>query len=64
MPSPLNMLDPFNLKQQVSRLDDVRALGGRFVSDLDAARVARRALLPLPVVDRPVKADTKIFPPF
>jgi NTE family protein len=64
MPSPLNLLDPFNLKQQVSRLDDVRALGGRFVSNLDAARVARRALLPLPVVDRPAKADTKIFPPF
>ena len=27
MPSPLDSLDPFNLKQQVSRLDDVRALG-------------------------------------
>ena len=53
MPSPLNSLDPFNLKQQLARLDDVRALGERFVSDLDAARTARRALLPLPLVDRP-----------
>jgi len=64
MPSPLDSLDPFNLKQQVSRLDDVRALGSRFVSNIDAARTARRALLPLPLVDRPQKAQTKIFPPF
>ena len=42
----------------------MRALGERLVSDLDAARVARRALLPLPLVDRPAKTQTKIFPPF
>ena len=64
MPSPLNSLDPFNLKQQIARLDDVRALGERFVSNVDAARTARRALLPLPLVDRPDKVQTKIFPRF
>ena len=64
MASLLNTLDPFNLKQQVARLDDVRSLGERFTSELDAARTARRALLPLPLVDRPDRAQTKIFPPF
>jgi hypothetical protein len=56
MPTPLDTLDPFNMKVQLSRLNDVGALGRRMVSDLDAVRTARRALLPLPVVDRPRKA--------
>jgi NTE family protein len=60
----LNTLDPFNLKQQVARLDDLRSLGERFTENVDAARTARRALLPLPVIDRPDRAQTKIFPPF
>ena len=64
MASLLDTLDPFNLKQQVARLDDVRSLGERFTENLDAARTARRALLPLPVLDRPDRAQTKIFPPF
>jgi NTE family protein len=34
------------------------------VSDLDAVRTARRALMPLPLVDRPRKAQTKVFRPF
>src|SRR3954452_5879694 len=64
MPTPLDTLDPFNMKVQLSRLNDVGALGRRMVSDLDAVRTARRALLPLPLVDRQRKAPTKIFPPF
>src|ERR671935_918476 len=64
MPTPLDTLDPFNMKVQLARLNDVGALGRRMVSDLDAVRTARRALLPLPVVDRHRKAQTKIFPPF
>ena len=61
-PRLLNTLDPFNLKQQVARLDDVRSLGERFTSNIDAARTARRALLPLPLVDRPEKAQTQHLP--
>jgi NTE family protein len=64
MPSPFDTLDPFNMKVQLARLNDVGSLGRRMVSDFDAARTARRALLPLPLVDRPRKAQTKIFPRF
>ena len=64
MPSPLDSLDPFNLKQQLPRSTTCGARASASSSDLDAARTARRALLPLPLVDRPAKAQTKIFPPF
>jgi len=64
MASILDTLDPFNLKQQVARLEDVRSLGERFTNNVEAARTARRALLPLPLVDRPDRTQTKIFPPF
>jgi NTE family protein len=64
MPSPLDTLDPFNMKVQLARLNDVGALGRRMMSDVEAVRTARRALLPLPVVDRPRKAQTKVFPRF
>jgi NTE family protein len=62
--SPLDTLDPFNLKVQLARLNDVGSLGRRLVGDIDAVRTARRALMPLPLVDRPRKAQTKFFPPF
>src|SRR5919201_6050913 len=64
MPTPLDTLDPFNMKVQLARLNDVGALGRRMMSDLDALRTTRRALLPLPVVDRQRRVQTKIFPPF
>src|SRR3954468_13309284 len=64
IPSPLNTLDPFNMKVQLARLNDVRSLGERVMGDLDAVRTVRRAVLPLPVVDRPRKVQTQIFPPF
>ena len=59
MPTPLDTLDPFNMKVQLSRLNDVGSLGRRMVSNFDAVRTARRALLPLPVVDRHDKAQTR-----
>jgi NTE family protein len=64
MPTPLDTLDPFNMKVQLARLNDVGSLGRRMVSDFDSVRTARRALLPLPIVDRPRKVQTKVFPPF
>jgi NTE family protein len=64
MPTPFDTLDPFNMKVQLSRLNDVGGLGRRMVSDFDAVRTMRRALLPLPVVDRHQKAQAKVFPPF
>jgi NTE family protein len=68
VPSPLtaalNVSDPFSVKQQLDRVNDVRALARSLVTDLGALRTARRALLPLPIVDRPRKAYTKVFPRF
>ena len=64
MPSPLNVLNPFSAKQQLNRINDLRDIGRRITTDLGSAREARRALLPLPLVDRPRRAYTKVFPPF
>ena len=64
MPVPLDALNPFSVKQQLDRLNDLRVLGTRVTSDLDTLRAARRALLPLPIVDRPRRTYTKVFPPF
>jgi NTE family protein len=61
---PLNLLDPFSAKQQLDRFNDLRSLGRRITSDFDSLRNARRALLPLPVVDRPRKSTAKVFPKF
>jgi NTE family protein len=52
------------MKVQFARLNDVRALGERVIGDLDSIRTVRRAVLPLPVVDRPRSVETKIFPSF
>ncbi len=64
MPFPLNVLNPFNAKQQLDRFNDLRDLGTRVTSDLESLRAARRALLPLPLVDRPRRSYTKVFPRF
>jgi NTE family protein len=64
VPSPLSLLDPFSVKQQLDRLNDLRDLGRKIATDLESARAARRALLPLPVLDRPRRAYTKVFPRF
>jgi NTE family protein len=52
------------MKVQFARLEDARSLGRRVVEDLDAVRTVRRALLPLPIVDRARNTDTKVFPRF
>jgi len=64
VPGLLNAVDPFSLRQQLVRLNDVRDITRRISSDLDTARAARRALLPLPLIDRPRRAYTKVFPRF
>src|SRR2546422_10444071 len=59
----LDALDPFNVKRQLESLDRVRS-SLALATDLGFLRNARRALLPLPLVDRddPVQAD--VFPSF
>ena len=64
MPPPLDLLNPFNAKQQLDRLNELRELGRRVTEDLDSLRTARRALLPLPLIDRPTRTHTKVFPAF
>jgi NTE family protein len=64
VPSALSLLDPFSVKQQLDRLNDLRDLGRRIGTDLGSARAARRALMPLPIIDRPRRAYTKVFPRF
>jgi NTE family protein len=63
----LDALDPFNVKRQFDRAtalrDSVAELTVR-ASDLEFLRNARRALLPLPLVDRPQPIPTGVFPPF
>jgi NTE family protein len=58
------VLDPFSVKHQLDRFNDLRELGRRVTSDVGALRTARRAVLPLPLIDRRQKANTKVFPPF
>jgi NTE family protein len=64
VPGPLSLPDPFSVKQQLDRFNSLRDLGRRATSDLDALRAARRALLPMPLIDRPRRAYTKVFPRF
>jgi NTE family protein len=58
------VLDPFSVKHQLGRLNDVRELSRRVTSDVDALRAARRAVLPLPLLDRRQRVNTNVFPPF
>jgi predicted acylesterase/phospholipase RssA len=55
--------DIYNVKRGFERLD---AAGQHLRSSLDVEllRHARRALLPLPLVDRPQKPPGEVFPPF
>ena len=55
--------DIYNVKLALERAD---AAGRRLRDsiDLDLLRHARRALLPLPIIDRPQKISTDVFPPF
>jgi NTE family protein len=57
-------LDLFAIKQQLERYAELISLGG-IVADISFLRRARRALLPLPLIDRREKTDTSaVFPPF
>jgi NTE family protein len=55
--------DIYNIKLGFERLD---AVGQRLRDsvDLELLRHARRALLPLPLIDRPQKLSSDVFPPF
>jgi NTE family protein len=64
VPFGLDALNPFDVKQQLDRFNETRDLGQRLASDLGALRTLRRALLPLPLIDRPMRVDPKIFPKF
>lgn len=55
--------DIYNVKLGLERLD---AVGQRLRDsfDLELLSHARRALLPLPLIDRPQRIPTEVFPPF
>lgn len=55
--------DIYNVKLGFERLD---AAGQRLRDsvDLELLRHARRALLPLPLIDRPQRFSSEVFPPF
>jgi len=55
--------DIYNVKRGLEQLDGA---GQRLRAslDLDLLRHARRALLPLPLIDRPQQLSTDVFPPF
>lgn len=59
----LEFLDPFNIKRQFDRFNDVRDFARDAVRDLDTLRSTRRALMPLPLIDGPRTVDTDVFPP-
>ena len=55
--------DIYNVKRALEQLDDAgQRLRASF--DLDLLRHARRALLPLPLIDRPQTLSSDVFPPF
>jgi NTE family protein len=63
----LDALDPFNVKRQFDRVTSLRDTAAGLTvraSDIDFLRNARRALFPLPVVDRAQPVPAHVFPPF
>ena len=59
----LQELDPYHVKRRVEQLGALVDLGAA-AADLGFLRRARRALLPLPLIDRPQPVDADVFPPF
>ncbi|HYB23502.1 MAG TPA: patatin-like phospholipase family protein [Solirubrobacteraceae bacterium] len=59
----LDAIDPYNLKRVLEHVNDLRDLAGAS-ADIGFLRRARRATLPLPVIDRRRAIDTDVFPPF
>ncbi|MEA2374809.1 MAG: hypothetical protein QOD53_1272 [Thermoleophilaceae bacterium] len=58
----LDALDPFNVKRQLERFEGVRR-GVALAADTGFLLNARRALLPLPIVDRPDPVPAEVLPP-
>jgi len=59
----LDVIDPYNLKRVLERVNELRHLAA-VSADVSFLRHARRATLPLPVIDRPQAVDGDVFPPF
>jgi NTE family protein len=57
----LDAIDPYSLKRALERVNELRQLAS-VSADLDFVRHARRATLPLPVIDRRRPVDTRVFP--
>ncbi len=55
--------DIYNIKRTFERMDEAGQKLRNSV-DLDLLRHARRALVPLPLIDRPQPPPTNLFPPF
>ena len=58
----LDVLDPFNVKRQLEGLERLRG-SLALATDIGFLRNARRALLPLPLIDRDEPVRTDVFPP-
>lgn len=59
----LDVLDPFALKEKFDLFNFLRGEFGDLDQDLRFLKALRRALVPLPFVDRRATVDTDIFPP-
>jgi NTE family protein len=56
----LDALDPYTLKRALERVNGMRDLVSTS-ADLGFLRRARRATLPLPLIDRPQRVDADVF---
>jgi len=57
----LDLIDPYNLKRALERVNELRHLA-KASADIEFLRHARRATLPLPLIDRRSNANTRVFP--
>jgi len=57
----LDAIDPYSLKRALERVNELRRLAA-VSADVEFLRHARRATLPIPLIDRPHPVDTDIFP--
>ena len=59
----LAFLDPFHVRRQLTRLGGL-PVARELSQGVGFALTAREALLPLPLIDRPKRIDSNVFPPF
>jgi NTE family protein len=57
----LDAIDPYNLKRALERVNELRRLAA-VSADVDFLRHARRATLPLPLIDLPHPPNSEVFP--